>query len=630
MRIKATINPVKWIPVCGYFALIACFLRQNGTAPFAVWLIGMVAVLLAFLQVESPPEKTKNVSAAAVVLASVVLFFITQMQLGAGVGHMSARYIVMGVLMCLAMTLVFVWVTGRVMAGIVISSVLLMGLTQADDMIYQFRGTELMPGDFLSIGTGLNVAQEYHYILPEYSVSAIGTMVLTILLLSTVRYEKIDRKKTAVKCGVSTVGALLIFMGLAAGQTSYRWDNGGMYYRGFLTNFALELKESHIKKPAMYSAADLAGGTTEYIDSDDGRDPNIIVIMNEAFADLDDFGNGDFTDLPVMPFIDSLEQDTVRGNAMSSVYGGGTHCSEFEFLTGNTMAFLPPGSVPYQQFLREGTFSMVAVLKQFGYYCEGMHPYYGNGWNRDKTYPVLGFDKVAFLDAFPQENLIRGYESDREMYEYIISEYERLEDGAPLFFFGVTMQNHGGYTYEDYCSTIHIKNREGEYPEAEQYFSLINESDAAFEYLVEYFKTAKEDTLILMFGDHWPALTPEFYKDILGVSDAEEMRNIPFVMWANYDIPEGTDEQTSINYLSTYIYRAAGIHPGYAALLDEIRETIPVVCSTGYYSLEREEFSALSDATGEEKEALEYYQKLQYNNLFDRRHRIDLFERYMQ
>ena len=630
MTIKYHFNLGKLLLVGCYAAAAVVFLRGDQNALIKGLIVVFLAIILACLKIELPDKGRTAVSITAVVLISGVLFFVTQLQLHTWVNYMAARFIVMGMLICLAVNLFFVYVFARVIVGVTIGSAILMVITQIDDMIYTFRGTELLPGDFLTVRTGANVFREYHYVLPQYSVLAIGIMLLVILLFSVVEYDKIDRKKAAGACGCGLAGTLIVIALLTNGQTSHRWENGGMWYRGFLPNFVLELKESRIKKPVAYNAAELESQTAGYTDSNDGRNPNIIVIMNEAFADLDEYGNRDFTDQPVMPFIDSLEEDTIRGYAWSSVYGGGTHCSEFEFLTGNTMAFLPPGSVPYQQYVDERTVSMATVLHRYGYCCEAMHPYYASGWDREHVYPLLGFDRTAYLDDFPQEYLIREYESDLDMYKYIASEYESLEEGPPLFFFGVTMQNHGGYGNEDYEARVHITGHEGEYPDAEQYLSLINQSDEAFEYLIEYFTSVDEDTIILMFGDHWPSLSSDFYTDILGDPELQEFRKIPFILWANYDIQESKDELTSINYLSTYVYQTAGIHPGYAAVLKDLQNAVPGICSMGYYSLDKGAFVSLSEAEGDEKSTLEYYQKLQYNNLFDHKHRIDLFERYMK
>ena len=56
-----------------------------------------------------------------------------------------------------------------------------------------------------------------------------------------------------------------------------------------------------------------------------------------------------------------------------------------------------------------------------------------------------------------------------------------------LFLFNITMQNHGGYTYDGAeFPTITISDMQGRYKETEQYLSLIRESDEAFKELINY------------------------------------------------------------------------------------------------------------------------------------------------
>ena len=60
--------------------------------------------------------------------------------------------------------------------------------------------------------------------------------------------------------------------------------------------------------------------------------------MNESFADLSVVGDFE-TNTQVTPFMDSLSENTLKGYALSSVYGAKTPNSEWEFETGNSMAF---------------------------------------------------------------------------------------------------------------------------------------------------------------------------------------------------------------------------------------------------------------------------------------------------
>ena len=101
---------------------------------------------------------------------------------------------------------------------------------------------------------------------------------------------------------------------------------------------------------------------------------------------------------------------------------------------------------------------------------------------------------------------------------------------------------------------------------------------------------------------------------------------VPFFIWANYDIEEKEIPCSSINYLSTYVLDAAGIPlPPYQQFLKDTESLIPAINAYGYYSLEKQGFAALEEASGAEKEAIHAYEILQYNSMFDEENRSVLF-----
>lgn len=354
--------------------------------------------------------------------------------------------------------------------------------------------------------------------------------------------------------------------------------------------------------------------------------------MDEAFSDLR--VNGDFsTNTEVMSFISSLKQNTISGYALSSVYGGNTANSEYEFLTGNSLAWLSPNVVPYQQYIRSSTYSMVSYLKStYNYKCIAMHPFESTGWNRPVAYSHLGFDSCYFIEDFPKADYIRDYISDREMFEFLIETYETQKEDR-LFLFGVTMQNHGGYTYtgERYTQQISLENCDEEFPEVEQYLSLIHETDKAVEYLLTYFEQVDEDVIIVFFGDHQPKIDESFY-EIVGSATADTLDQqqqrfkIPFFIWANYDIGEEQIDCTSLNYLSSRVYQAAGIAlPPYNQFLKEMEAVVPSINANGFYSLQNGCYMSFDDAVQEEQRWLDLYEVLQYNSIFDKTHRDKTF-----
>lgn len=291
------------------------------------------------------------------------------------------------------------------------------------------------------------------------------------------------------------------------------------------------------------------------------------------------------------------------------------------------MAWMSPNVVPYQQYIRSSTYSMVSYLKSsYNYECIAMHPFKSSGWNRPVAYEHLGFDDSYFVEDFPQKNYVREYVSDQEMFEFLIDTYEAQKDN-PLFIYGVTVQNHGGYRYtgENYTQSISLNERGSEFPDVEQYLSLIHESDKAVEHLITYFQNVEEDVVVVFYGDHHPKVSEAFYEMISGTTantlDEQQKRyTVPFFIWANYDIEEESMEYISLNYLSSYVYDVAGINlPPYNRFLREMENTIPAINANGFYSLNRGCYLPFDQANEEEREWLELYQVLQYNNISDKK-----------
>lgn len=357
------------------------------------------------------------------------------------------------------------------------------------------------------------------------------------------------------------------------------------------------------------------------------KKPNVIVVMNESFADLKAVG-----DLQVsqdyMPFFRKLKENTIKGYTYSSVFGGNTANSEFEFMTGNTLAFLPDNSVPYQLFLRSKTAGLTHTLKDQGYSpCYALHPFYKTGYSRYKVYPLMGFDKFYTSDDFSVfTDTVNYHITDSEDYKKLISLYEnRTDKDKPFYLFNVTMQNHGSYdgsTLET-GDDVQIQGDLQSYSKAEQYLNMIKMSDNALKELVHYFEKVDEPTIIVFFGDHQPDLEESFYNRLLHTDiqklegeDLEQLYKVPFLIWANYDIPEQTVERTSNNYLSTYLAEITGIKKtGYLNFLTKLREEIPAINAIGYWD-KNGKFYEIDDKKSPYYNLIHQYNLLEYNNLF--------------
>ena len=513
----------------------------------------------------------------------------------------------------------------------------------ANYFVLNFRSVPIQPWDLLSIGTAASVAGNYDYTLDRQALLVVLGFILLLILEYFCRFTL---KKGTWKLRLPMAATLVVMLG-AFGlmfhsdeivEQKLRLYNKLFtpttisYKNGTALAFVMELRYMSVDKPAGYdadaAAQELAALEEESMSepamaaASDGEElPNIIVIMDEAFSDPAILG--DFTvNQDYMPFVHSLlegAENTVSGWLNVSVLGGNTANTEFEYLTGNTMAFLPQGSIPYQQYINESAPSLASHLASLGYQTVAMHPYNASGWDRDTVYPAMGFSEMYFLPDFENPHKVRNYVSDQSDFEKIIEIYENKGD-SPLFLFNVTMQNHSSYTesFDNFDPQIEV---EGGSQTLNNYLSLLSLSDEALSELIAYFEGQEEDTVIVFFGDH--QTTNSVIEPILkqnGKSSStlteEEQADrykVPFFIWANFDIEEETGVETSANYLGAKTLEAAGVPmDGYFTYLSGLSETVPVI-SANHVTLADGTFTNADD----QSELLSDYKGYQYYRLFD-------------
>ena len=545
---------------------------------------------------------------------------------------------VLNVLCCLVVYLVVQLFTNNAGLSCIISHTSLLSFAFINYFVYLFRGNEFTFSDIRSIGTGLSVAGNYKLQLNDRGAYAIFGAALFIAFVRKC-HVKFARAWQMRIIDAMLAAICVIIVGMAAYDVNTEtWEQKGTYRNGYILNYILGIRDSFIAQPDGYSEEAIQKLEKKYSSNDkdysktDVKDPTIIVIMNESFSDLSVLGDLQ-TNIPLTPFIDSLKENTTKGYALSSVFGAKTPNSEWEYLTGNSMAFLPAGSVVYQQYISDTPTSIVSNLKDDGYTCVAMHPYYATGWSRNQVYPKIGYDEMHFIDDFDQTKILREYITDQELYDKIIERYESRGANEKLYLMGITMQNHGGYgePYDNFNEECYKIGRS--YTDANQYLSLVHESDKAVKNFIEYFSKVDDPVEIVFFGDHQPSLNSNFYpllngKGMSGLTEdeLEALYTVPFFIWTNYDTPEETVDITSLNFLSTMTLERAGIElPAYNKVLADMMETVPAVNSRGYYSKEKQCYQHIDDATGEEAEWIKNYHMLQYNSMFDKKGRSNLF-----
>lgn len=506
-------------------------------------------------------------------------------------------------------------------------------LAAAEYFVIGFRERPIMIWDVLALRTAMSVSSNYEFRLTApliFCILAAGVLAAAVYR-NPVRLWA-ERRAGWRRQYLAAVTAWLFmtaaFGGLLFGVLSpvfgldvHMWDPiAGFEKNGYLLSTVLSFKSIAAPRPLEYSDAEAedilaafkAGeedeSTTFYGKMSGERPVNVICIMNESFSDLtvyEELREDTSFEISedVLTQFKARNRRTKKGLLAVPVFGAMTANSEYEFLTGNTCALTPQGSVPYQFYTKPGEESLARTFKEAGYHAVAMHPYPGYNWNRTEAYENLGFDEFLDQEYFDGlEGIIpmekpRGYLSDRSNYDVILHFLKEKTPGEPLFLFDVTMQNHGGFEVEGFPSTVHVtrvngRPCEGEYPKADQYLTLMQMSDQALSEFLDALESCPEPTMVVLFGDHQPSVEVEFFEALYKsrwseVPEADKLTSFltPWMIWTNYD--GDSKEETPKQMLSAFmlgneVLKAAGLPlTGFRTAIEEVRAEYPVIHAMG-------------------------------------------------
>ena len=579
---------------------------------------------------KSPVPKT-IIGTVGFLALPVISFFLFEYVTGS-LAYIARQEMLLNIGWYYCIYLVLLGISGTTRFAVPAGSILLFLISAAETFVVDFRSRPITPWDITALGTALSVTQNYTFTVTEQMKTAAAALaVINIaMFFFPVRVRGLKHRLCMFGgCGALTAVYAAFFFGYVMPTYNYElnvWDFSTTYEEyGFVLSSAIFEKYIVRKPPAGYSRGRLAAVCDEIEDGDysffndtdeseavqtagdaelassasaaasaSTQPVNIICIMNESFSDL--HAAGDFTtNTDYLPYWNSLNENVIRGSLCVPVFGSMTSNSEFEFLTGDTMATLPFITSAYQFNVQPGAYSLVSTLKDQGYRAVAMHPYPRENWNRNTCYRNFGFDEFYDIEDYEGAEELRNYVSDRADYDKLIAEVENKDDPSDkLFLFNVTMQNHGGYdqAFDNFDQEVWLTgDLEGKYPLADRYLSLIRKSDEAFQYLTDYFSQCDEPTMIVMFGDHQPSVEEEFYDEIAGMSSSDvpasdtiRWYQTPFMIWTNYEQPYEDVGKLSCIYLSSYMLRAAGLEmTPYNQLALALSKDMPVIHPNGCY-----------------------------------------------
>ncbi|MBR0417538.1 MAG: LTA synthase family protein [Erysipelotrichaceae bacterium] len=507
----------------------------------------------------------------------------------------------------------------------------------ANYYVIALRNKPIMPADLKAAGTAAEVLGGYTFI-PSWKMilGLIIVLIYAVLLILVWKQnkptEKQPLKTKLIRRGVSAIVAIaLFFFGVNTNTfkslSDFAWDVvllKSFHEDGMVLTYLKSAYNSDIKKPEGYSKEIVDNYLKEYqtkaTDNTAGIQPvNIVMVMNEAFSDLRDVGLSEQID--VMPFIDDLKENTIEGNCYVSIFGGGTCNTEFEALTGNSLAFFGSGAYPYTENVTDQLFSLAEYFRNIGYSTTSFHANNPRNWNRNIVYPYLGFETFYSIEDYKEHGEVEYlHDLPADISDYLfIESVNQQQKGQKQFLFNVTMQNHSGYErWLDVEKAESVKEYGSQlYEDTQIYLSLIKASDDEVKQLVEYYQSVEEPTMIIFFGDHQPGLPGVAINEIYtGVESYLDFYKTKFFIWTNYESEEIHDYKISANYLPWLILERGNFQlPPFVQMLKEVYSKYPVISSQGVMDSEGNIYTGIAEI--EDDPLIKKYQFIQYANLFN-------------
>ncbi len=364
------------------------------------------------------------------------------------------------------------------------------------------------------------------------------------------------------------------------------WDQKENYANnGFTLAFALNVPMAHVSAPAGFSDKAVGSVPKPAVEAAlPSEQPDIIMVMSESFWDAGKLPGVAITPDPI-PSARALQS----GEMFSPEFGGMTANVEFEALTGFSNAFLPAGSIPYQQYVRKPLPSMATFLRSEGYETLAIHPGTDWFWNRSNVYKAFGFDEFRSEKTMATITRRGPLVSDESMTDEIIAAAEAAE--RPRFLFSVSLQNHGPYEPNRYGNATHsVQAATSDWARASlaSFAEGTADSDRELQRLIDWARKRDRPTVIAFFGDHLPPLGPVYVEtgflktNVAPRRDTPENmrrhRSTPLVLWSNRGGAVEDIGGVSAAFLPLHVFRTAGIsHPYYTGFLGDLHRRYSVV-----------------------------------------------------
>lgn len=550
------------------------------------------------------------------------------------------------------------FLSGKTFFSITLTSTVFLIFAIVDKIKVTMRQEPLLPADFTLAKEAFTIVKTF----PPVQLFLIAFLIIALFVAIILSFRLSKNEAPTYKIRIL---GFALFLLIGYGSNAYWFTNRDLYNsypvvgnpfftaneynsKGLIYSFCHQFNITRVTPPTGYDKATYDQIEANHTSIEKTNAPHIIMIMGEAFSDLSDNPNLDFTNYtdPLETFKEmSNSEDAISGKIVVPGFGGGTSNTEYDVLTACSTRYLN-NPLPSYSFIHEPFDALPYRLSTIGYETLSIHPGYKWFYNRQNVYPDLGFQTSYFLeDSFDLSTQgVGGYINETATMDKIIETFDThvKTSDTPLFSFTVTIQNHGPYDNrygalpQNFDTKVPLTASETDL--LTQYFKGIADADKELKRLRDYAANSEEPIVIVYFGDHLPGFSNgmEFF-DLLDypidpngtLEERLALNETPFLIWENDVAKEDypfSQTAKEINLPSSGIISASTLVPILAQLLEmeglsplydytnDIRSVLPANTTSIFMDMEG---NYTETPTAEQNEIIANLSNWQYYKLFD-------------
>ncbi len=268
--------------------------------------------------------------------------------------------------------------------------------------------------------------------------------------------------------------------------------------------------------------------------------PHLVSVQSESFFDARRIWDGIRPEI-LTEFDRFKSQASAYGCLQVPAWGANTVRSEFSFLSGieNTALGVHRFN-PYRAVCAGWSVATLASwLKQQGYRTICIHPYPASFYQRNRVFPLFGFDEFLDIKVFGGVEHTGPYIGDQAVAEKVASVLNQAQ--GPVFIHVITMENHGPLHLEKVAAgDIESLYRQAPPEGCEDltiYLRHIRNADAMLTRLREALSLSERPASLCWYGDHVPIM-PSVYAAV-----GTPCGDVDYFIWNSTGDQMGTQHQ---------------------------------------------------------------------------------------